>query len=57
LQRQRWQIADCADTKHLAERLLAFVAAGNEEAHPLRWSTKSVAKVMAKCENLVAKAA
>jgi transposase len=57
LQRKRWQIADFADKKHLAERLLAFVAEGNEEAHPFRWSTKSVAKVMAKCDNLVAKAA
>jgi hypothetical protein len=57
VQRQRWQSADFADKKPLAERLLAFVAAWNEHAHPLRWSTKSMAKVMAKCDNLVAKAA
>ena len=57
LQRKRLQIADFADKKHLAERLMAFVAEWNEYAHPLRWSTKSVAKVMAKCENPVAKAA
>jgi transposase len=57
LQRKRLQIADFADKKHLAERLMAFVAEWNEQAHPFRWSTKSVAKVMAKCENLVAKAA
>jgi transposase len=56
LQRKRLQIADFADKQHLAERLLAFVAAWNEHAHPFRWSTKSVAKVMAKCENPVAKA-
>ena len=57
VQRKRWQSADLADKKPLAERLLAFVAAWHEQAHPLRWSTQSVAKVMAKCENLVAKAA
>ena len=57
LQRKRLQIADLADKKHLAERLMAFVAEWNEHAHPFRWSTKSVAKVMAKCDNPVAKAA
>ena len=46
-----------ADTQHLAERLMAFVAEWNAHAHPFRWSTTSVAKVMAKCENPVAKAA
>jgi transposase len=57
LQRKRLQIADFADKKHLAERLMAFVAEWNAQAHPFRWSTKSVAKVMATCENPVAKAA
>jgi len=57
LQRQRLQIADFADKKPLAERLMAFVAEWNAHAHPFRWSTKSVAKVMAKCEYLVAKTA
>jgi transposase len=57
LQRKRLQIADFADKTHLAERLMAFVAEWNEHAHPFRWSTKSVAKVMAKCENPMAKAA
>ena len=57
LPRKRLQIADFADKKHLAERLMAFVAEWNTHAHPFRWSTKSVAKVMAKCENPVAKAA
>jgi hypothetical protein len=57
LQRKRWRIADFADKQHLAERLLAFVAAWNEHAHPFQWSTKSVAKVMAKCECSMAKAA
>lgn len=57
LQRKRLRIADFADKKHLAQRLMAFVAEWNEQAHPFRWSTKSVAKVMAKCENPMAKAA
>ena len=57
LQRKRLQIADFADKQHLAERLLAFVAEWNEYAHPFQWSTKSVAKVMAKCESPMAKAA
>jgi transposase len=57
LQRKRLQIADFADKQHLAERLLAFVAEWNEHAHPFQWSTKSVAKVMARCESPMAKAA
>jgi uncharacterized protein involved in tolerance to divalent cations len=57
LGRKRLQSADFADKKHLAERLMACVAAWNEQAHPFRWSTKSVAKVMAKCDNPVVKAA
>jgi hypothetical protein len=57
VQRKRLRIADFADKKHLAERLMAFVAEWNAHAHPFQWSTKSVAKVMAKCENPVAKAA
>jgi transposase len=57
LQRKRLRIADFADKQHLAQRLMAFVAEWNECAHPFQWSTKSVAKVMAKCENPLAKAA
>jgi transposase len=50
LQRKRLRIADFHDKKHLRDRLMAFVAEWNQTAHPFRWSTKSVAKVMAKCE-------
>lgn len=50
LQRKRLTIADFADKAELAERLHAFIAEWNEHAHPFNWSTKSVAKVMAKCE-------
>lgn len=50
LQRKRLAIADFADKAALSERLLAFVSHWNEYAHPFNWSTKSVAKVMAKCQ-------
>ena len=57
LQCKRLRIADFANKKHLAPQLLAFVAEWNERAHPFQWSTKSVVKVMAKRENLMAKVA
>jgi hypothetical protein len=57
VQRKRLQIADVADKQHLAERLMAVVAEWHAHAHPCRWSTPSVANVMATCENPVAKTA
>jgi transposase len=50
LQRKRLAIADFADKAELAERLQAFIAEWNQVAHPFSWSTKSVAKIMAKCK-------
>ena len=50
LQRKRLAIADFADKAELAERLHAFVAEWNQDAHPFHWTKKSVAKIMAKCE-------
>ena len=50
LQRKRLRIADFADKTALAERLHAFISEWNQVAHPFNWSTKSVAKVMAKCK-------
>jgi transposase len=50
LQRKRLCIADFADKAELAERLQAFIKEWNEFAHPFAWTTKSVAKIMAKCE-------
>jgi transposase len=50
LQRKRLAIADFADKAALSERLLVFVSHWNQYAHPFNWSTKSVAKVMAKCQ-------
>ena len=55
LQRKRLRLADFPDKAVLAERLMAYVAHWNEHAHPFNWSTKSAAKVMAKCQlNLAA---
>jgi len=54
LQRKRLGIADFADKAALSERLLAFVSHWNEHAHPFNWSTKSAAKVMAKCQLAIA---
>jgi hypothetical protein len=50
LQRKRLRISDFASPDHLAERLMAYVSEWNAQAHPFNWSTKSAAKVMAKCE-------
>jgi transposase len=50
LQRKRLRIADFADKAALAERLESFIREWNQVAHPFNWSSKSVAKVMAKCE-------
>jgi hypothetical protein len=49
LKRKRLRIADFASKDHLAERLMAFIGQWNEIAHPFNWTSKSVAKVMAKC--------
>ena len=50
LKRKRLRIADFADTDHLAERLMAFIREWDEIAHPFNWTSKSVTKVMAKCQ-------
>jgi transposase len=50
LQRKRLRIADFADKAALAERLEAFINEWNRVAHPFNWSTKSVARIMAKCQ-------
>lgn len=48
--RKRLRIADFASKEQLAERLMALIREWNEIAHPFNWSSKSVAKVMAKCQ-------
>jgi hypothetical protein len=36
--------------EQLAERLMAFIDAWDESAHPFHWTSKSVAKIMAKSQ-------
>jgi transposase len=50
LQRKRLRISDFTDRDQLADRLMSFVAEWNTQAHPFKWSTQSVAKVLAKSE-------
>lgn len=50
LRRKRLRIVDFADKENLAERLMTFIREWNEIAHPFNWTSKSVAKVMAKCQ-------
>jgi hypothetical protein len=57
---QRYKVHKCrgfADQHHRAERLMACVPTWKARAHPLQWSTTSVATVMAKGEDPLAKAA
>lgn len=49
LARKRLRIADFADKADLADKLMAYVAHWNQKAHPFHWTSKSAAKVMAKC--------
>jgi transposase len=48
--RKRLRIVDFSSKEALAERLMAFIDQWNETAHPSNWTSKSVAKVMAKCQ-------
>jgi transposase len=50
LKRKRLRIADFPDKEKLSERLMVFISDWNEIAHPFHWTSKSVAKVMAKCQ-------
>jgi transposase len=50
VQRKRLRMSEFADVDHLAGRLMTFVAEWNAHAHPFNWSTKSAARVMARCE-------
>ena len=57
LQRKRLTIADFASKKDLETKILQFIEEYNRRARPFNWSTKSVAKVMAKAEAEVQRAA
>jgi transposase len=47
LQRKRLRIVDFASKADLQAKLMQFIAEWNEVAHPVNWTTTSVAKVMA----------
>ncbi|MGH8069657.1 MAG: IS630 family transposase [Candidatus Entotheonellia bacterium] len=47
LQRKRLRIVDFASQADLQAKLMQFIAAWHEVAHPFNWTTKSVANVMA----------
>jgi transposase len=50
LKRKRLRIADFAHKEQLAERLMAFIREWNETAHRFNWNSKSVTKILAKCQ-------
>jgi transposase len=54
LQRKRLRIADFDSKDQLRLKLEQFIHEWNQRAHPFNWSTKSVAKVMAKAPALAA---
>lgn len=49
LQRKALKAPNFANKDKLAAHLLRFVAHWNRYAHPFKWSTNSIAKVMARC--------
>ena len=51
LRRKRLRIVDFPSEEKLAERLMAFIDEWNEIADPFNWTTKSVEKMMAKCQS------
>jgi transposase len=54
LQRKRLRIVDFASKDHLRAKLDQFMQEWNQQAHPLNWSTKSVAKIRAAAPALAA---
>jgi hypothetical protein len=54
LQRKRLRIADFESKEHLQAKLSQCICAWHQHAHPFNWSTKSVAKVMAKAPAIAA---
>jgi hypothetical protein len=54
LQRTRLRMVDFASKDQLRAKLDQFIQEWNQQAHPLNWSTKSVAKIMAAAPALAA---
>ena len=57
LQRKRLCLADFASKTDLQQKIEAFIADYNTRAHPFNWSSKSVAKIMAKIDEALSRAA
>jgi transposase len=57
LQRTRFRVAAFASKANLQEKIMQYIAEWNQHAHPFNWSTKSVAKVMAKAPHTLPQAA
>ena len=54
LQLRRFRIPDFASLSDLRDKVMQFIDQWNDEAHPFNWSTKSIAKIMARREAAVA---
>lgn len=52
LQRKRFKIANFASIEDLRDKIYLYIDLWNHRAHPFKWTTKSVAKVMAYAEPL-----
>jgi transposase len=52
LQRKRFKIADFASIEDLRDKIYRYIDHWNHKAHPFKWATKSVAKIMAYAEPL-----
>ena len=52
LQRKRFIIPDFASIEDLRDKVYLYIEQWNQRAHPFKWTTKSVAKVMAYDEPL-----
>jgi transposase len=52
LQRKRFKIPDFSSIEDLRDKAYLYIEQWNQRAHPFKWTTKSVAKVMAYTEPL-----
>ena len=52
LQRKRFKIPNFASIEELRDKIYLYIDQWNSRAHPFKWTTKSVAKVMAYAEPL-----
>lgn len=52
LQRKRFKIPNFASIEDLRDKIYLYIEQWNRRAHPFKWTTKSVAKVMAHAEAL-----